>query len=169
MSQKVSPIHASMARDHLRLSRECLERAYDLDPTLRPKPTRSIATDSMALDEDKITQLAERAFRKEFNMTRSRTTSRQHALDDDSRDLDGAYKALYQALDHVVGARDGQFDFDSAIYSRHVATANDCLGGSTGKTGDSRTGARDALPRGMRRSADDAGFDANVLFQRAEL
>lgn len=46
MTQKVPPIHARMARDHLRLSRECLERAYELDPTLRKAtmPRQSVAT-----------------------------------------------------------------------------------------------------------------------------
>ena len=46
MTQKVPPIHARMARDHLRLSQECLERAYELDPTLRKStmPRQSSAT-----------------------------------------------------------------------------------------------------------------------------
>ena len=87
-------------------------------------------------------------------------TRRRHAQDEGTPDLAGAYKSLYQALDHVVGARDGQFDFDPAIYSRHVTAAADCLG--AGKAGDSRGGARDALPSGVDR-ADD--FDVNALFQ----
>jgi hypothetical protein len=106
-------------------------------------------------------------------MKRNLTTRRRHALDEETPDLAGAYKSLYQALDHVVGARDGQFDFDPAVYNRHVATAADCLGGGTGKGGDSRPGARDALPADMVRSTDldvhklfDTGYDVDALFQR---
>jgi hypothetical protein len=101
MTQKVPPIHARMARDHLRLSRECQERAFELDPTLRNS-----------------------------NMSRrsSVATRRRHAFDEggpklsDLREAHGNLKEACDSLGEMLENK--QFSFAGA--RDHCKSAMDC-------------------------------------------
>ena len=172
MSRKVYPGNIKLAHQQLKLADEIRERAYEFDPTLRPKETPRMATDSaMAFDSEAIINKALRKAGLEMSRYTFATNRRRHAHDEESRDLDGAYKHLYKAMDHLADSRDGKIDFDQDVFNKHVGDACDCLKAGAKdeleepvkEVGGSGRGARDSLPRGVRRSG---AFDADALFQR---
>ena len=140
MTQKVPPIHARMARDHLRLSRECLERAYDLDPRL--------AMDTAMIPNSDA--IINKALRKVgLNMSRfSNATGRRHALDGEA-DHKGALKQLEHATNHISAVESGSSEFDAERFGRYLKGALDCMSG----------GGEDELTEGERDRAAEEGRD----------
>jgi hypothetical protein len=139
-----------------------LERAYELDPALRPKtappmamdeaiveriidaalratpaakpntrnssmPRRSTFSSDALFQRDSDDDHAPRTPTSTARGRRARPVSRRHAHDEENRNLDGAYKHLYKAMDHLYDARDGKIEFDEDIFDEHVTNARDCL------------------------------------------
>lgn len=145
---RVYPGNIKLARQQLKLADEICQRAYELDPTLRPAETPSMAVDSRAT----ITKYIREAV---LNMSRYpyATSRRRHAHDEESRDLDGAYRALYKAMDHLADARDGKIDFDQDVFNKHVGNACDCL----------KAGAKDELEEPVKEVGRRAGARDSAL------
>jgi hypothetical protein len=167
-----------LAQEHLRLSRECQERAFELDPTLRPRATPRMANDSdLALDEEAIiTRALERAKLKGSNMSRSRPTGRgiiaarrklarvnqllgSRMAFDASAGAEERLKTVKEHLRRILELLDGE---DPAEDERTEAERD--LASELSRDGVGETRARSAVNLGADSALTD--FDADALFQR---
>jgi len=104
------------------------------------------------------------------------------AMDEgEERDLDGAYRHMYKAMDHLADARDGKIEFDEDVFGGHVGRMNECLNsgaedesleGAVSQTEVARrvsptsVGGADSALRRSRRAMDEASdHDCHSIFQ----
>ena len=138
MSRKIALLH--------------LQRAFELDATLRPKETASMADSALAVDSRAtITKYIREAV---LNMSRYpyATSRRRHALDEADEHKDLALN-IARAHDHMQNVRAGDRELDKERVRSYLDAAYDCLGGK-GKGEDEleepvkevgrRAGARDS-------------------------